>query len=707
MVAEGTVKGLAPAKGHTTRSAKRRKNQSFENLKDDSVSGTKMATGAEGVEIGIGDKVMFTKNLTLSGTEKTITVSGEQVTISDGGEAVRNGTFATVIGIKTDGSLVVNDVKGDLDDAGRVLVVDPDTVRSHVTLGYASTAAKAQGRSIDGNVVVLGADAMDSGDLLVSISRARLKTSVLLQADQRDDGSLDAAGAVKRLGRSLTALSAPESATEWLMDEAEAAKLARTLGTVNCMRLAAMWDGSIDTDALRLVTEERIDLEALADNEGASEDARGEARARLAIQGVLDTQEKRIKQSVGGGHQIDRAFMERQGKIAERAAELASAGVYYTGAAIVPLALSEDVGGIETPAMPVAHVPSGSAPAIIERVSTDIGGRIAGIADRDGISLLEAASRYCAEHNLAAGWAVHLTVAGECARVSMMAATAPPAATSGRGDGEIAGAIEDAVTEEERRAIWVAETAARIAHEVVTGRPSIDGEEIIEDVVEREAEEVRPEGPALDPLEALLAAMDRASEVGEVEAEEMDAEEAAEQGGIDTARREEEGKTEARAWALDMARRAALEEAEQSPEDDQGVADAFQKAFERNRLKEEEQAKSKAEARAWALDMARRAALEESPDEDWLYAEQASRQSASWGVEPSEDLRPVESLQPDIEESQRIEAPGPVPTQEALPPPAPEPPQPPAPAPPAPAPPAPAPRYYPPEPPEPERGMHM
>jgi len=562
---------------------------------------------------------------------------------------------------------------------------------------------------------------MDSGDLLVSVSRARLKTSVLLQADQRDDGSLDAAGAVKALGRSLTALSAPESATEWLMDEAEAARLAASLGTGNCMRLAAMWDGGIDAEALRLSVEERVDLEAVADNEGAGEEARGEARGRLAIQAVLDAQEKRIRQSVGGGHQIDRAFMVRQEKIAERAAELANAGVFYTGAAIVPLTLSEDVGGIETPAMPVAHVPSGSAPAIIERESTDIGGRIAGIADRDGISLLEAASRYCAEHNLAAGWAVHLTVAGECARVSMMAATAPPAASSGTSDGAIESGVADAATEKEKRAIWVAETAAKIAHEVTGGRPSIDceeveEEEIGEEVAEREAEEASPEGPALDPIEALYAAMDRAGEVWAGMARKDEEEAAAERKVLDEARLEEEGKAEeaeretrkeriAAAMAASIAgalqRTDNLEEEAFSALSAMKGRDVVDKAL---AAKEERRARKERIAAAMAASIAGMKDQDESPFGEQAPENPTPSWSESWDDELA-DLTPEPNTHHEIEEDRHLDAPEPASPQEA--PPAPVPPReaPPVPAPPAPR--APAPRYYLPEPPEPGRGMHM
>ena len=124
--------------------------------------------------VGVGDRILTRRN------DRRLVLST--------GEHVRNGALWTVTATHPDGSLTVTPFVHDSSDAGRTAteIRLPSTyVADHVDLGYATTAHRAQGITVE-DCYVVAADDMSRQALYVSMTRGRSRNVLHLATDNVD-----------------------------------------------------------------------------------------------------------------------------------------------------------------------------------------------------------------------------------------------------------------------------------------------------------------------------------------------------------------------------------------------------------------------------------------------------------------------------------------------------------------------------------------
>jgi hypothetical protein len=373
-------------------------------LSNQGVLGKVAGEGKDGQEMREGERVAFGKNGTFYG------------------RSVQNGTYGRIVNSTKDAIVVIPEKE----EGKPPIHISRDWAKEHLSLGYAMTASKSQGVTVRGNAVVLGIETMDSSTALVAISRARLKTSIVSLCG-RDEltGRItedQQKVALNLLASKLTAEVVPNSATELLHDEAQAAKWARTLGSNGCLRLAALWRGWASGKPPAIDTSSIEHDEATLASPTATEEEKAEAQSRITFAEVVKERNITLQSAKGRSVAVDSAYAERQAEIAERAHELSLYGIDYIGPAYtVPQPtskLSSDV---------PLNLPSVGTPSNMERpmeASTNVvGGAVLGLAKQKGIDLVKAAQIYAQEHDISKYDVSSLALSAQCARVAGLVAT--------------------------------------------------------------------------------------------------------------------------------------------------------------------------------------------------------------------------------------------------------------------------------------------
>ena len=137
-------------------------------LTDGAVDGREVGL-CDGTRVSVGDVVITRRN------ERTIRTSG--------GGWVKNGDRWCVVDIRRDGSMLVDRL--DSRRRGKA-VLPPDYVGEYVDLGYAVTAHRAQGITVDTSHVVV-TPSTTRENLYVSMSRGRESNIAYVALDQPDD----------------------------------------------------------------------------------------------------------------------------------------------------------------------------------------------------------------------------------------------------------------------------------------------------------------------------------------------------------------------------------------------------------------------------------------------------------------------------------------------------------------------------------------
>jgi conjugative relaxase-like TrwC/TraI family protein len=122
---------------------------------------------SDGTTAGVGDGIVSRRNDRL---------------LSTGRGWVKNGDRWTVVGLPGDGSLLVQRYRG----SGTVRL-PADYVAEHVDLGYATTAARAQGMTVDTAHVVVTGPTIGREPLYVAMTRGRHSNHVYVATDYHND----------------------------------------------------------------------------------------------------------------------------------------------------------------------------------------------------------------------------------------------------------------------------------------------------------------------------------------------------------------------------------------------------------------------------------------------------------------------------------------------------------------------------------------
>ena len=179
-------------------------------------------------EVGVGDRVVTRRN------NRSLAVPGHG--------HVRNGSLWDVVATTPDGSLVVapaehHDTKGSEPDQSETVTLPAQYVAEHVDLGYATTAHRAQGLTVDACHTLVGS-AMSREALYVAMTRGR-DTNIAYVATDAVDPACDQipdVGVVKNsrqvLEQVLARNSSERSATQSLDDLKESSGSVKTLAPI-------------------------------------------------------------------------------------------------------------------------------------------------------------------------------------------------------------------------------------------------------------------------------------------------------------------------------------------------------------------------------------------------------------------------------------------------------------------------------------------
>jgi hypothetical protein len=353
------------------------------------VLGASVGVVAHGQEVCLGEEVAFQKNEVLGGIQVRNGRAGLVVKADENFLYVQERRSADLGGLRSD----------QRQEQNPLIAVPRDWAREHLALNYAITATKAIGRTVSGNVFVVGMDTMDANHALVAISRARCHTKVYLYGQRDEQGRISKESterAIRRLTTKLSGVDQPVSAVQALLDEAQASKLAAQLGTQGCKRLAAIW-GGYQRGVRTSIAPKQIDqARKVLNDPKASDQAVAEAQDIINLARVLDARTKAIIDGYAKGRPIDHAFIARQIEIANRGAEIAQYGVEYQGRGVaVSLSMAEHG---DTPVTAQEHEMPKSVQPITAR-SHDIAGKeILDVAKKENLGLLEAVARWREDH---------------------------------------------------------------------------------------------------------------------------------------------------------------------------------------------------------------------------------------------------------------------------------------------------------------------
>jgi conjugative relaxase-like TrwC/TraI family protein len=124
-------------------------------------------TLADGTTAGVGDRIVTRRN---------------NRTLTTGRGWVKNGDQWTVVRDRGDGTLAVKRGRG-----SKTIVLPADYVRDHVELGYATTAHRAQGRTVDTAHAIVTGPGMTLASLYVALTRGRLRNRAYVATDYTPD----------------------------------------------------------------------------------------------------------------------------------------------------------------------------------------------------------------------------------------------------------------------------------------------------------------------------------------------------------------------------------------------------------------------------------------------------------------------------------------------------------------------------------------
>ena len=210
-------------------------------------NGIILHSDCRGTQICVGDQILTRRN-------------SRRLQLPDGGH-VRNGSLWTVTAVRQDGSLDITAAgRGGTPETAMTVTLPADYVQQHVELGYATTAHRAQGVTVDVSHTVVSS-AMSREALYVAMTRGRHANLAYVATDSMDPAcdELPDTEAVRSarqvleqvLARSSGELSATQTIEERAKEADSPSRLVPISQTLTADANLLRWEPALQASTLR------------------------------------------------------------------------------------------------------------------------------------------------------------------------------------------------------------------------------------------------------------------------------------------------------------------------------------------------------------------------------------------------------------------------------------------------------------------------